>query len=180
MSLIDRFLRRSSPPPPSTPIDPPKAHLSVRDQTQLCVFFGVYLGVDTRRYPELSSQESIPDDVLHRFEHGPVGGHFWSLLRFAASRSTTPIWSWALVLTAVEHDDITNDPALPGTWWIDGNSATPRNHGVMTLTPAMVAPLVVSLEAETERAALAAELGHDGLLGPVAWHAISVIDLKHT
>lgn len=120
--------------------------------------------------------------MLHRFEHGPVGGHFWSLLRIDASRSTTPIWSWALVLTAVDHNNITrtNDSALPGTWWIDGNNATPRNHGVMTLTPAMFAPLVVSPEAEAERAALAAELGHNGLLGPVAWHAMSVVALKHT
>ncbi|UQA57863.1 hypothetical protein [Polyangium aurulentum] len=171
-------------PPITTPPPAPaqrETELSVRDQSVLAVFFGVYLGVDTRRWPKLTSGESLALDVLEQFERGPFGGQHWSLLRFGAYRSAAAaIEPWGLVLTTLDaqgrRDD---DPALPGSWWIDGNVAVPRNAGVMRVSAATFAPLVVSAAAEQEREALAAELGTP-LRGPVGWHVLSLVNLKHT
>lgn len=174
------FIFRTKTTVGSSPPSAPRPHLSVRNQTTVCPFFGVYLGVDTRHQPALSSAESLPAEVLDRFANGPVGGAHWSLLQFGAYRSTVPVSAWALVRTSLDaQGQRQDDPALPGVWMIDGNVATPENHGIMVVTPQMGAPLPISAEAEAERRDLAAALD-ERLHGPVAWHVMALIDLKHT
>jgi hypothetical protein len=178
MGLFDRLRGASIPSSVDPPV--PRKHLSVRDQTRLCVFYGVYLGVEHGRYPELTSMESLGEEVLQRFNAAP-DAQFWSLLRFDCSRSGyVNVPSWGLVLTPPRDLHRESAPGLLGTWSVDGRSASAENAGVMTLTAALLASPTVSAEAEAERAALAQELQHDGLLGPLGWHAISGVALKHT
>ncbi|MFN9811572.1 MAG: hypothetical protein ACK6CU_18285 [Deltaproteobacteria bacterium] len=171
------FVKRSA----GAEVDRPS--LAVRDQTGVCAFFGIHLGVDTRRWPELRSHESLPDDVLSRFAAGPVGGRFWSLMRFEGSRSAAlSISAWGLVLTSLEaQGPRQDDPALLGAWWIDGNVATPDNGGVMQVTSDTFRSLVVGEDARTELRELGSALGLETLFSrTIGWNVLALARLKHT
>lgn len=155
--------------------------LRVRDQAVLCAFFGVSVGLDTERWPELSCAASLSVERLACFRSQTIAGTHWSLLRLTASRSgAASITPWALVRTTLDpQGERRDDPALYGAWWIDENTALPRNDGTLFVTPGLFPALPVSDAAEAERQALAAEFGPE-LLGPVGWHVLALVDRKHT
>lgn len=146
---------------------------AARDQTHLAIFYGVLLGVDTLDTPELICADSITatqharwstfDPLLqHQFDH-------WGVYSIGYLSGHAPIRAFALI----------HLPSALGKWTFDERWAYVVESWHLPLTTSQLEPPVSSSEANAELETLVHTLGEE-LLATPSWHAVALVDLKHT
>lgn len=145
--------------------------VSIRDQTCLAVFYGVFLGTDVSAGPKaVTGWEPgavAPALVLERLRNDSAQGEHWGVYRLEW-RSSHGVSSIALI----------HRPSVWGKWTFDGATASPENAGLFDLTQRTFAPPPLSAAVEDERRALADYYG-PALLAPLRWQALALVHRKH-
>jgi hypothetical protein len=145
--------------------------VSIRDQTSLAVFYGVFLGTDLSAGPKPGTGWEpgalAPASVLERLRSDSAQGEHWGVYRLAW-RSSLGVSSIALIHRA----------SVWGQWTFDEANATPQNAGLFDLTQRTFAPPPLSAAVEDDRRALSEYYGQ-ALLAPPRWHALALVHRKH-